>query len=66
MHVGDLDQETLYQCTAKEPRAEGIFYKGTVDLTRAMAGEGDPDLAVKAIDTLIVYIFDMAGEHIDH
>jgi len=63
MKVGDFNQEELYKCMAMEPRAEGVFYKGTVDLTRAMANE-DPDLAMKAFDTFIAFIVDMATEHV--
>lgn len=47
---------------AKEPRAEGIFYKGTVDMTRAMAND-DPQLGMKALDTFIAFTVDFAMEH---
>lgn len=62
MHVGDFDQETLYKCMAKEPRAEGVFYKGTVDLTRSMAN-GDPKLGIRALDTFVAFVVDLAIEH---
>jgi hypothetical protein len=62
MHVGDFDQDALYDCMAKEPRAEGIFYKGTVDLTRSMMN-GDPQLGMKALDTFVAFVVDTAIEH---
>jgi hypothetical protein len=46
----------------KEPRAEGIFYKGTVDLTRSMMN-GDPKLGMKALDTFVAFVIDFAMEH---
>ena len=62
MHVGDFDQDMLYGCMAKEPRAEGVFYKGTVDLTRSLAND-DPELGMKALDTFVAFVIDMAVEH---
>jgi uncharacterized protein YdgA (DUF945 family) len=62
MHVGDPDQDELYACMAKEPRAEGVFYKGTVDLTRSMANN-DPALGMKALDTFVAFVVDLATEH---
>jgi hypothetical protein len=65
MHVGDFDLEMLYDCMAKEPRAEGVFYKGTVDLTRSMMNN-DPQLGMKALDTFVAFVIDFATEHKSH
>lgn len=62
MHIGELDQDQLYDCMAKEPRAEGVFYKAMTDLTRSMY-KNEPELGVRAFDTLIAFVVDLAIEH---
>lgn len=47
---------------AKEPRAEGVFYKAMVDLQRSMY-DNTPEKGIRAFDTLIVFVIDMAIEH---
>lgn len=47
---------------AKEPRAEGVFYKAMVDLSRSMY-DNEPEKGIRAFDTLIAFVVDMAIEH---
>jgi len=63
MHLGEVDVNSLYDCMAKEPRAEGVFYKATVDLTKSMMND-DPELGMRALDTLVVFVLDLGSEHI--
>jgi len=62
LKVGDLDQDQLYDCMAKEPRAEGIFYKATVDMTRSIYNN-DPLKGIRALDEMVGFVIDMAVEH---
>lgn len=47
---------------AKEPRAEGIFYKAMTDLTRSIYAN-KPELGIRAFDTLVAFVVDLAIEH---
>lgn len=46
----------------REPRAEGVFYKAMVDLTRSMQ-QNDPELGIRALDTCAAFVVDLATEH---
>ena len=46
----------------REPRAEGVFYKAMVELTRSMV-DNDPEKGIKAMDDMVGFVFDMAIEH---
>jgi len=60
--IGDLDQDELYKCMEREPRAEATFYKASVELTRSIY-DNNPKKGMKAMDDLFRFIADMATEH---
>ena len=61
IRIGGFNEDELYDCMLKEEKAYGIFLNADMEMKKAIQ-YSDNELAVKALEDMVRYIYDLAEE----